>query len=159
MIIENKRDCGTCTLCCLFPEIAEYNSPINEYCKNCVPNKGCLIYNNRPHECSSFSCLWQQQPQVPESLRPDKCGIMFELPYGCSTYIGYVVPEKPEAWKHNNVRLLISKINDAGDNVIIKHVDGNKSYVLAEGKTKEDANNDINNFLRSLMYHISSGGI
>jgi len=139
------RECGECTVCCLALEIPEMNSPVNEFCKNCT-DSGCSIYKERPIACSSFNCLWIEQEQIPESLRPDKCHVMFELPYMCSVYIGYET--KVDAHKEPNVLAMIQKINEAGHSVVIKCVDGNKIFSLTAGQTKEEMHNDINNSIR-----------
>lgn len=139
------RDCGECTACCYFMNINEVNSPVNEKCQHC--NDGCTIYDSRPTACAEFKCLWLGQEQMPNSLRPDKVNVMFELPFNCNTYIGYT---NVTDWDTPEVRVLISKINQAGNAVVIKDKDNNKIYSLAPGQTREDMHNDINNAIRSL---------
>jgi len=143
-ITHNKRTCGECTACCYFLEIHETNSPVNELCSKC--DNGCTIYNDRPTACNSFQCLWLSQEQIPDSLRPDKCGILFELPYMCSTYIGYT---NSDNWDTDEIRTLIGKINLSGHSVVVKDKSGNKTFSLTEGQTREQMHDDINNSVRA----------
>jgi len=135
------RKCGECSWCCYFPSIPECNSKANEYCKHCTDNT-CDIYETRPSGCKNFLCLWMRQEQIPDIFRPDKCGVMFELPDYCKTYIGHVVPGS----NYNNeaVQLLIKKILDAGDAVIIDDVQKQEHiFYLPEGMTKASVLFDI----------------
>lgn len=38
---------------------------------------GCGIYEERPPVCRRFACGWLQAPNLPEALRPDRCGVLF----------------------------------------------------------------------------------
>ena len=44
-------------------------------CKHC--DKGCMIHDSKPKECSLFDCMYLQV-DVSEELRPDKCKVIFE---------------------------------------------------------------------------------
>jgi len=139
------RECGECTWCCYFTTAPELNKKVNEYCKHCIPDKGCSTYEQRLQVCKVFSCLWLKQQQIPESLRPDRCSVMFELPGYCKTYIAYVDPEKPDSWKQPNVMTLIRKINEAGHAVLININEMN--FFLPNGITLEDVKQDILNYV------------
>ena len=52
------RACGTCSLCCKLPYLAELNKPIDTWCQHCKPGKGCNIYADRPPNCRGFECGW-----------------------------------------------------------------------------------------------------
>lgn len=52
------------------------NKLANVRCKH-VCAVGCAIYETRPQTCAEFECGYLQAENVPESLRPDKCGIIF----------------------------------------------------------------------------------
>lgn len=101
------RVCGECTMCCHYLNIPEVPSPPRETCKHC--DKGCTIYETRPQSCRGFSCLWLAEPQIPDRLRPDICGMFFEKP-GEKVYIGHGPTPSLE---------LIQKINEAGFSVIV----------------------------------------
>lgn len=139
------RNCEDCHWCCYFPEIP--NSPVNEWCGHC--NSGCDIYDDRPEVCKNFGCLWYNQEQVPESLRPDLCGVMFELPSHCKTYIGYVISEDNDIYKKPEVSILIQKITDTGHPVVIHHKEGNHLF-LSEGMTEQDVTDDLNNAIKKM---------
>jgi hypothetical protein len=41
----HARSCGTCSLCCKLPYVAELNKPINTWCPHARPGHGgCSIY-------------------------------------------------------------------------------------------------------------------
>lgn len=46
----------------------EFDKP----CESLVGGK-CSIYEDRPHVCRAFSCVWKSNI-VDESLKPDRCG-------------------------------------------------------------------------------------
>jgi len=73
--MENK--CGECSLCCDIMYIKELKKPAYKLCDHYC--KGCSIYNKRPEECRNFDCAWLQMEKVNIAVRPDKCGVMFEL--------------------------------------------------------------------------------
>jgi hypothetical protein len=53
------RRCGTCSLCCNLPFVAELNKPIDTWCLHCRPGRGgCTIYAERPQSCRGFVCGW-----------------------------------------------------------------------------------------------------
>jgi len=136
------RNCNGCTLCCFFPDIPDYESPCNEYCKNCKPNIGCSIYKDRKELCRGFECLWKLEESLPESLRPNECGVMVEvLPN--QLFIAYVDPEKPEAWKDQNVQKLFHASTMAGHPVVVYRKGRNPKYFLPEGTTIQEVINKI----------------
>lgn len=113
------KECGNCTWCCFFLDVPDYNSPVNEYCSNCEPNVGCKIHDIRNKICREFECLWKLEKQIPDSLRPDRCGVVFEPPNGCRTFVGYVDPDNHENWKKPEVQILIQKLVDLNHPVAI----------------------------------------
>ena len=135
------RECGECNLCCKVLNIPEYNAPAGTMCEHCT-DKGCSIYEERHDICRGFSCLWLSQPQIPESLRPDKSGILFELPAGGMTYIGHLIEE--DALNKPEIQIFIDKIAEAGHPVLIQDTRTNKKmYKLAQNWTKEMVQIDV----------------
>lgn len=135
------RACGECTLCCYFLRIPETDSAEYSLCKHC--DGGCTIYDERPAQCCNFECLWLRQPQIPEALRPDKCGVMFELPDACATYVGHIVPGN-DGFKRPEIGVLVRKINAAGNAVMLYDNSTGDQYLCApSGMTIEDVRNDI----------------
>lgn len=139
------RSCGECTLCCYFQRINEVSSPEYSMCQHC--ENGCKIYETRPSACKAFECLWIRQPQIPETLRPDKCGVMFELPEGSVSYVGHIV-ENHDGFKTPEVGVLIRKINAAGNSVVLyNNVTGEQYFALSENMTVEQVREDIGHAL------------
>jgi len=140
------RNCGDCVLCCYFTSPPEIKKSEGEWCKYCIKIEGCSIYENRPESCKNFNCLWKKQVQIPESLRPDKCGVMFELPDYCKTYIGYIDPERPDIWREANIIALIQKILNVGHSVLIyRGILYNKIFFLSNGMTEIEVKQDLKN--------------
>lgn len=95
------RDCGSCSLCCILPDIAEFNKPANQPCRHCQSGGGCDAYDVRPATCRDFFCLWrtdstlgeewdprvsrmmmyEQGPQLTVLVEPEAAAIWRELPY------------------------------------------------------------------------------
>lgn len=56
---QATRTCGTCSLCCKLPSVAELNKPIDTWCVHARPSRGgCAIYAQRPQRCQNFKCHW-----------------------------------------------------------------------------------------------------
>jgi hypothetical protein len=69
---------------------------------------------------------------------------MFETPFKCDTWIGYVDPERPDALDQEEVKVFIDKIVAIGHSVVIVLPDGNKKYILAKGVSKQTMHNQVN---------------
>jgi len=68
---------------------------------------------------------------------------MFELPDYCKTYVGHVVPGS-EGYKSAAVQMLIQKILEAGDAVVVDNVEKQEHiFYLPAGMTKDDVLQDI----------------
>ena len=68
-------ECGGCTACCNVLQIDAIDKPMYTPCRYC--DGGCSIHNSKPKTCAEFECAYYQAPTIPESLRPDRCGIIF----------------------------------------------------------------------------------
>jgi hypothetical protein len=77
--MQDKRECGACTLCCKLVAVAELQKPLDRWCTHCEPGHGCSIYETRPQACRSFSCEWLLNPEMPDFWRPAKCGMVIAL--------------------------------------------------------------------------------
>lgn len=71
------KQCDGCTACCYAFYVKHLNKPPNTICKHC--NNGCEIHDNLHYECSSFNCSYIQSNVDNDKLRPDKCGVIFEM--------------------------------------------------------------------------------
>ena len=135
--------CGECYACCELPEIKEINKPANKKCFNYNDAcSGCGIYNDRPEVCRNYKCLWLSQEQIPDYYRPDKCGMVFEMPSGTLFYIG--VEYKEGAHKQPIIFNLINKIVDAGHSVIVSTQKEGLKYKLAQGDNLADIQKKYN---------------
>jgi hypothetical protein len=79
--ILQPRTCGTCTLCCKLIEVTELEKPRGTWCHHCRQHQGqggCNIYQDRPLGCREFVCGWLQG-EVPEDLKPESCGAVFDM--------------------------------------------------------------------------------
>lgn len=124
MIATDTRECGECTLCCTLG-IVEYGSKPGEYCPKCNVGTGCSIYEQRPESCVQYNCLWKQQTQIPDDMRPDKIGVFFDMAPGSLIYFATVAPGKTqEIYKDWRVGAMVKKINQAGHAVYLN----GKSY-------------------------------
>lgn len=78
MSSARARDCGPCTACCTFIPIETpgFYKPAGSHCLQCVEGIGCGIYPTRPQPCRDFLCGWRALAFLPDSLRPDLCGLI-----------------------------------------------------------------------------------
>lgn len=74
------RECGGCVACCVDMLVAtpELQKPANTMCVHCT-GTGCGIHATRPLVCRSWDCVWRQIEALPDELRPDRSGVMFDL--------------------------------------------------------------------------------
>lgn len=76
------RTCGECRACCIYLGFqaregeAPFDKPHGVLCPH-LGEGGCVIYAERPPVCRRFQCGWIQAPNLPEALRPDRCGVLF----------------------------------------------------------------------------------
>lgn len=128
---EANRSCDGCALCCKLLAIPWMNSPEGEYCSKC--DKGCTIYKTRPKECENFDCLWLGHKVLGEDLRPDRCGVMFELYKEEKTVIGMVDDGN---WKEGNVKLLINQM--LSDKYVVWIIEGKEKHLLLPENVSEE---------------------
>ena len=101
-MISAGRQCGNCTLCCKVMAIEELAKPANAWCPHCKPRRGCLIYDDRPTECRSFSCVWLVNDLLEEHWRPSKSKLVLT-----TSEDGIEVrcdPGFPDAWRREPFR-------------------------------------------------------
>ena len=79
MTLIPGRECGECTVCCVFPSInkPEIQKLSGARCRHCT-GRGCAIYDSRPPVCRSYYCAWRTVNIFGDDWRPDKSGV---LPY------------------------------------------------------------------------------
>ena len=91
------RDCGSCSLCCILPDIAEFDKPANQPCRHCLPRGGCDAYDVRPATCRDFFCLWRTDPSLGEEWDPRVSRMMLYVQGPQLTVL--VEPEAATIWR------------------------------------------------------------
>ena len=102
------KSCGTCTLCCKLLGITEIEKPAWEWCSHCAPGRGCTIYETRPPSCREFECQWLCEPELPESLKPERSKVMLTGAAG-PILNAYCDPGHPMAWKREPMYSLLQE--------------------------------------------------
>lgn len=133
--------CDGCTVCCdLFP-VSYFNKPPNTKCEHC--NGGCAIHRFKPLECSSFECMWLQS-RAPIEVRPDRCGIVFEM---LSSRLVYGTVWKPVTDEGSTqVRSFVAQ----GYSVVVAKSSGGKVRVYpSEGRGEDEVLSEFHQHLEA----------
>jgi hypothetical protein len=72
-------------------------------CPNCAIGTGCKVYPDRPESCRDFNCGWLMAPYMGEELKPERCHVVFCLPYDAHTIVANCDPRTPDAWRTPHV--------------------------------------------------------
>ncbi len=103
MTLIPGRDCGGCTVCCVFPTInkPEIQKLSGARCRHCASG-GCAIYDSRPPVCRGFYCAWRTVDIFSDDWRPDKSGVLAYVEtegisddFDLSTGIGLMLVDNP----------------------------------------------------------------
>ncbi|ODS54343.1 MAG: hypothetical protein ABS40_14675 [Agrobacterium sp. SCN 61-19] len=95
--LVSGRDCGTCSLCCILPDIAEFDKPANEPCRHCLVGGGCDAYDVRPATCRDFFCLWRTDATLGPEWEPSVSRMMM---YAQGLQLTVLVePEAGQIWR------------------------------------------------------------
>ena len=70
------RSCGDCALCCKLLAISELAKPAGSWCRHCVEERRCAIYDNRPPTCCAWHCGYRLLPFLGEHWHPARCGMV-----------------------------------------------------------------------------------
>lgn len=128
------QECGNCTMCCWLIEIKAKNSPPLQYCISCNPCKGCKDYENRPAECGGYQCSWSLDDNAHESLRPDKCGVLFENA-SKDVVLGLVAPDREI---DDYIMAQIRSFQRNGSSVVLHTFKGKPIIFCTEGTKPEE---------------------
>lgn len=96
------RDCGTCSLCCVLPDIAEFDKPANQPCRHCLAGGGCDAYDIRPVTCRDFFCLWRTDATLGPEWEPSVSRMMMYAQGPQLTVL--VEPEAGAIWQQSPYR-------------------------------------------------------
>jgi hypothetical protein len=127
------QECGECTMCCWLIEICAKDSPPLQHCTSCNLGKGCRDYKNRPVECKGFQCSWSLDGNAHESLRPDKCGVLFEN-VNENTVLGLVAPDRKI---DDYIMAQIQSFQHCGSSVVL-HTFKGKPIIFCTKDTKPE---------------------
>lgn len=77
LVLVPGRDCGSCTVCCvaLRVDAPGLRKPAGQACCH-LGTQGCTIYSSRYAICRSWMCGWRLQPELDDSWRPDRSGVL-----------------------------------------------------------------------------------
>ncbi len=92
------RDCGTCTLCCKVYEVPAVASPIGQWCRHCLPGRGCGIHATRPDHCRAFHCLWMTTTFLGPDWKPEKAKFVLSVDPATRALLAQVDPGAPKSW-------------------------------------------------------------
>ena len=116
--IPDSRSCGDCSACCitLGIDVPELRKQPGVPCQHLVGG-GCGIYQTRPTLCREYYCLWRLLVELPDMVRPDRCGVMFSLrttpfqpgPFGTQVILGLAL-NSPDDHRHPAARLATTRL-------------------------------------------------
>lgn len=77
------RSCGTCDMCCngtfSLPTINGQKVESGKPCYFLNIVSKCTIYEDRPNGCRSYECLWISDESIPDFMKPEKIGGIFDI--------------------------------------------------------------------------------
>ena len=145
-------ECGNCTLCCKLLTVAWTKSPEGEYCKYCLPNSGCTIFDIADKRCKDYQCAYRQMEKCSEMFRPDKCGIVFEkisevVFSGLTEKLTEMAKDQIRAFNHEGFSVVVIEPNKTKKTVMLAHGhDMNIVRQAVENKLKErNGSTDLHN--------------
>ena len=140
------KDCGSCALCCKLPELPGFKPP-GVWCPNIDLKKHkerCKAYEERPKGCREFECMWRLYDSAPEDMRPDRCGVLFEV-LEEEKVVALLVDYKKVKnlnWTKGKSGAVIIEMRNRGY-VVGARVNGSRHLFLPKGVAKEEAMNRI----------------
>ncbi len=92
------RSCGSCTMCCKLYAVPVMQKPEQTWCRECMPGKGCKIWETRPQFCRDFHCHYILDPNIGDDWKPDVC--KFIMNFQTANTLWIMVDAKDRlAWK------------------------------------------------------------
>ena len=111
------RNCDDCTMCCKLGAIEELNKPDGEWCPDCIPGKGCGVYETRPQICRGFHCFFLLS-DLSEEWRPSHCKFMVSTLMDGAVAIS-VDAARPDAWKKEPYFSMIRQWSKEATRVVV----------------------------------------
>jgi hypothetical protein len=131
------RTCGTCSACCKILGIDELKKPPSIWCQHAEIGKGCRIYEDRPHSCRVFQCLWLKDERLPDAMRPDKTKVVLHVQKEEGRLKVNVDPDRPDAWQVGLVGAYLRMVKKLGVDILI--VVGKKKYLRTAYEREQGA--------------------
>jgi hypothetical protein len=95
------RACGTCTLCCKVVSVAEVGKAAGEWCRHCLPGRGCGIHPTRPYVCRGAYCEWMISKGLGPEWKPERSRFALFRTNGGRRLTAHVDPGYPSAWRRS----------------------------------------------------------
>jgi hypothetical protein len=73
------RVCGSCQACCKLVPVPSIGKAAGHRCQHQRAGKGCLIHDQRPFACRTWSCRWISDPKAKALPRPDRCHYVVDM--------------------------------------------------------------------------------
>lgn len=129
--------CDGCTLCCKLLNIPNVSKE-GEWCQHCDKGIGCKIHDTDeyPDDCKKYKCSYSFAPRsINPELRPDKCGVVFELATD-NIFYGTV---DTDFIMNDVVKNQILTFLDKGFSVVLRHLELKAPIIFnAENTTSEN---------------------
>ena len=141
------HSCEGCTACCSVLKIDALDKPQYTPCIHC--EGGCTIYDTKPKTCSEFECAYLQGKNIPLSLRPDNCGIIF-MKKTDRIFSGLLIPGMEVS---DIAKGQIDSFNRQGYSVVLIDQRVSKPHImLAEGHDGETIYNEYKEYLSGYLF-------
>jgi hypothetical protein len=87
--------------------------------------------------------VWYVNPGLPDELRPDKCGVIFEAFGSHKVVLAMVDPDRPRAWQDPVPTSMITSLVHGGYAVVITTTGKDRYFVLPSTRTIADVEEEI----------------
>lgn len=106
-----SKACGPCTMCCKLFDVdwLDQPKPAGKWCHNCMPGRGCKIWQNVPKGCADYFCVWRIDPELGEAWRPDKARFILTHAHQDAPLALLVDPGAPDAHRKEPYKSLLAK--------------------------------------------------
>lgn len=129
------RACGSCTLCCKVYDVPAAGATAGNWCPNCLPGRGCKIYEARPQQCRAFFCLWMTQDYLRPDWKPDKARFVLTMDAATRWLFVQADPGAAQAWRKEPYYSQLRRWAAAGNRPVIVFVRKLATALTAHGET------------------------
>jgi hypothetical protein len=142
-------------MCCKLLGVPELDKPVSQWCVHCKPGRGCDAYDERPHTCRIFSCLWLTDPIMPEAFRPDRVKVVLGSTNPRVINV-FCDPADPLAWRRQPIySALKQRVADLSRPVIMCVRSGTHMWVMSSSQELDAGHVDP---LADLRFDPAPGG-